>query len=662
MADNERSGSEERDELAALREELSAVRAELDRLRQRDALLSAAIEASPAGILIAGVTSMRVEVSNSAAARIFGDDDLKLTSKKAWRAFHPDGSPHTMETLPLSRAMRQGETTDGELVILERADGSRLWTEAHAAPIRDVDGNIVAGCVVVTDVTQRTEAERMAERFRLIVEATPDFVGMVNPEGETVYVNPGGIALCGYPPGTDLRGKPIAFYHSPAVAQRVLDEGLPAALEHGSWLSETTVLTRSGEEIPVSQVLMTHRDREGRLIYLSTVLRDLREIRKLEAQLLHSQKLEALGRLAGGIAHDFNNMLFVINNYVAMVMEGLPDERSREDLKLALDAAERATTLCSQLLGFARKQVISPRVVCVNELLREFERFIRQVIGENIELRVTLAPDLWNVRIDPAQFDQIVTNLSVNARDAQPDGGMLIIETENAVLDEAYVTSLPDVRAGRYVLIAISDRGMGMSPSVMEHAFEPFFSTKPVGKGTGLGLATVHGAVKQNGGHVGVYSEIDRGTTIKVYLPAVDEAAPVVDSSPPVEVSARETVLVVEDEPLVRDLTVRLLASAGFTVLQAPSGEQALLVASEFDGDIHLLVSDVVMPKMSGPALADELVRTRPTMKVLFVSGYTDQAIVHHGVLAQGVEFLAKPFGRDKLLGRVRKILGRKEA
>ncbi len=638
--------------------EVVRLRAEVERLRKREALLTAAIEASPTGILIASAEAGRIVVSNAAATSMFTDDDGSLASEKPWRLYREDGSQYSLEATPLFRALFQGETIRGEKVIFEHNSGWRAWTEGNAAPVLDDQGNIVAACLVIVDVTERVAIEQEAERFRLMVATSPDFVGIATPDGKTLYVNAGGLAMCGLPADADVRGEPIAIYHPPAQAERVRREGMPAAVRDGAWFAETALRTRSGEDIPVSQLLMAHRDAEGHVTHFSTVMRDLREVRRLEAQLLHSQKLEALGRLAGGIAHDFNNMLFVINNYVAMVMESLPEGQERQDLKLALDAAERATTLCSQLLGFARRQVISPKVVCLNELLRQFERFLRQVLGENIELDVMLAPDLWNVRIDPAQFDQIITNLSVNARDAQPQGGRLIIETENIVLDEDYVATSPELTPGRYALVAVSDHGPGMSPEVLEHAFEPFFSTKERGKGTGLGLATVHGAVKQNGGHVTAYSELGRGTTIKVYLPAVDEALEVAVS--PISgrrAMAKETVLVVEDEGLVRDLTVRLLESAGFRVLSAESGPHAVEVSKAFDGPIHLLISDVIMPKMSGPELAEAITNARPDTKVLFVSGYTDQAIVQHGVLSRGVEFLSKPFGREKLLGRVRALL-----
>jgi PAS domain S-box-containing protein len=620
--------------------------------------LNAAIEASPAGVLVLSADG-KVELANAAARRMFPNDSAEHDAPKTWRTYHLDGSECPMHELPLVRALREGKTISGDTLLLEHADGRQVWTEGHAAPVIDERGNIVAASGVVIDVTPRHLAEQLAERFQLMAEASPDFIGIATPEGVTVYVNPGGLALCGLSPDADVRGNPIAVYHPHAVAERVLRDGVPAALRDGLWTSETALLTRDGEEIPVSQVLMAHRNRAGKVIYLSTVMRDLRKIRRLEAQLFHSQKLEALGRLAGGIAHDFNNMLFVIHNCVELTLETLPPEHpGRTDLQLSLDATARATTLCSQLLGFARKQVVSPRVVRVNDLLLELRSFIAQVLGEHVTLTTSLAQDLWNVRIDPAQFEQIVTNLCINARDAQPRGGAIIIETQNIFLDEAYVAELPDVQAGRYVMIAVSDQGQGMPPEVLERAFEPFFTTKDPAKGTGLGLATVHGAVKQNGGHITAYSELGRGTTIKVFLPATDDATIRLESSSrATEARATETVLVVEDEAMVRGLTVRLLESAGYRVLEAASARRALDLARDFEGPIHLLVSDVIMPNMSGADLAEELSRSRPDTKVLFVSGYTDQAVARHGVLAEGVEFLSKPFGRETLLDRVHKIL-----
>ncbi len=636
-------------------EELARLRLEVEELRKQNTRLEAAIDASPAGIVIAD--SQGKIQANRAAERILGPLGPTMMGQEGFHAYYPDGSDYPLAELPLSRALLKGETVAGELVLLKR-HGEYRWTAGHAAPIHDEEGNRTAAVVVISDVTEAKRVEREAERFRLIAECSPDFVGMATPDGKTLYVNPGGLALCGYPPDADLRGKPIKSYHPDEAARRVLEEGVPTVMRTGIWQGESALIAKDGEEIPVSQVLMAHRDDQGEVAYLSTVMRDLRELRRLEAQLLHSQKLEAIGRLAGGIAHDFNNMLFVINNYVSMSIEALPEAHPcRRDLTLVLEAAERATTLCTQLLGFARKQIVSPEVVCLNDLLRNFERFIRRIIGESIELTTKLEAGLWNVRIDPAQFDRIVTNLTVNARDAQPGGGKLTLETRNALLDETYVASHPEVKPGKYVMLAVSDQGRGMTREVLERLFEPFFSTKALGEGTGLGLATVHGAVKQNGGHIYVYSEVGRGTTFKVYLPCVDEEVRHEPPSAPVSVRATETALVVEDEDLVRELTVRVLETAGFRVLESASPDEALEIARAYDGPIHLLVSDVVMPKMSGPQLAARILESRRSMRVLFVSGYTDSTIIDHGILAEGVEFLAKPFGRDQLLTRVREVL-----
>jgi signal transduction histidine kinase/CheY-like chemotaxis protein len=388
--------------------------------------------------------------------------------------------------------------------------------------------------------------------------------------------------------------------------------------------------------------------------------RDVTEQRRLEEQFQQSQKLESIGRLAGGVAHDFNNILTVILS-CAEQLEGdaVAGSASPEDVRELRSAADRARDLTRQLLAFARRQVIAPVVLDANALLRDSQKLLARVLGEDVDLQVELAPDLWAIRCDPAQLEQVVLNLAVNARDAMPRGGKLTIETANVVLDEGYARERSQVVPGPHVMIAVSDSGEGMTDEARAHVFEPFFTTKPPGQGTGLGLATVYGIVRQSGGHVWVYSERGRGTTFKLYFPRTD-GTPERRAEPPraaVQPGGEETVLVVEDDAAVREVTVRALRAGGYRVLEAPGGDAALALAATARPPVRLLVTDVVMPGMSGRQVAEALQARVPGLRVLFVSGYTQNTIVHHGVLDSGIEFLSKPFTPAALLARVRQVL-----
>ncbi len=388
------------------------------------------------------------------------------------------------------------------------------------------------------------------------------------------------------------------------------------------------------------------------------VLRDVSEQQQLEEQLLQAQKIEAVGQLAGGVAHDFNNLLTVILGYCDLAELRVEEAAGiRGDLGEIRRAAARAASLTRQLLAFSRKQVLQPEVVSPNDEVRELEQMLRRLLGENIELSTMLSPDTGRVLVDRNQLHQVVVNLLVNARDAMPNGGKLLIETRNAELDEHYARMHAGAKAGSYVMVAVSDNGTGMDESVRSRIFEPFFTTKERGKGTGLGLSMVYGVVKQSGGYIWVYSEAGHGTTFKLFFPRVDRPADARPEEPAHETLAgRETVLVAEDEEVVRSLVVQLLRMRGYRVLEADRGTSAL-AAAQLAGELQLLITDVVMPDMSGRQLADELLALRSGLKVLFISGYTDESIASHGVLDPGVELLEKPFTAEVLARRVRDVL-----
>jgi PAS domain S-box-containing protein len=382
------------------------------------------------------------------------------------------------------------------------------------------------------------------------------------------------------------------------------------------------------------------------------------ERRRLEEQYHQSQKMEAVGRLTAGIAHDFNNILTVINGFAALMeYELLPDDPLREMLDKILHSGQRAADLVQQLLAFSRKQVIEPRVLDLNAVVADMDKMLRRVIGEDIDLKTTLTPDLWPVKVDVAQMGQVIVNLAVNARQAMPEGGRLTIETANVVIDEAYVASHLGTQPGKYVLLAISDTGCGMSKEVKARIFEPFFTTK--GVGTGLGLATVFGIIKQSGGDIWVYSEEGRGATFKIYLPRADESI-LPSASPQLEAeypAGSETVLLVEDDIAVRDLVRQVLQRQGYTLLEAQNGHEALRLINHYAAPVDLLLTDVILPDISGKFLAEAAARMKPDMKILFMSGYTDEAVAHHGVLESGVAFLQKPFGPIALARKVRVVL-----
>jgi two-component system cell cycle sensor histidine kinase/response regulator CckA len=406
-------------------------------------------------------------------------------------------------------------------------------------------------------------------------------------------------------------------------------------------------------------------------------MRDVTREVELEEQFRQAQKMEAVGRLAGGVAHDFNNLLTVIHLSTRLMERNLhPEDSLWPHVERIQEAGRRAANLTKQLLAFSRREIAEPQVLDLNQVLGDLDKMLQRLIPEDIEVTTRLTDDLWPVRIDPTQIEQVVVNLAVNAGDAMPGGGKLTIETANVTLDAAYAAHHLEVEPGEYVLLAVSDNGVGMTAEIKARIFEPFFTTKEKGKGTGLGLATVFGIVKQNQGHVWVYSEPDQGTTFKIYLPraGMPRAGMPRAGIPHVSEDARtpshlptrgaaptargsETLLLVEDESGVRELVRDILAAQGYRVLAAQDGVEALQVAGKHEGPIHLLVTDVVMPRLSGRALADQLRSGRPEMRVLFTSGYTDNAIVRHGVLEEGVHFLSKPFELETLARKVQEVL-----
>jgi signal transduction histidine kinase/ActR/RegA family two-component response regulator len=416
-------------------------------------------------------------------------------------------------------------------------------------------------------------------------------------------------------------------------------------------------LRKDGTEFPIEVSLSPLETEQGMLI--SSGIRDITERVALEERLRQSQKMEAVGRLAGGVAHDFNNLLTVILGYSQILADGLPAGRLADSTSQIKSAADRAAGITRQLLAFSRKTVLSPRIIDLNDIMLNLDSLLRRLIGEDIEVLTVPARDLGSVKADPGQIEQVIMNLALNSRDAMPQGGKLTLETANVQLDEKYAGEHQPISAGNYVMLAVSDTGLGMSPEVQARVFEPFFTTKEVGKGTGLGLSMVYGIVKQSGGYIWVYSEPGSGTTFKIYLPRVDQPAESAgaDKRPSSVQRGTETILLVEDDPQLRQLSSSVLAHCGYKVLTASSPEEGLEVCRANHQEIRLLVTDVVMPRMNGRQLAEQVLKISPQTRVLYISGYTNNAIVHYGVLDPGLWFLPKPFTLSALIAKVREVL-----
>ena len=494
--------------------------------------------------------------------------------------------------------------------------------------------------------------------YETLVQHAPVGIYRSTPAGRFLAVNRALVQMLGYDSAAAVLRLDMArdVYADPAERQRLLERDNYSDRQYDEL--EATWKRQDGRLLTVQLSVRAVRNAAGQVDYYETFVRDVTERRRLQQQVLQAQKMEAVGRLAGGIAHDFNNLLTVITSYSDLLLEDLkPGDPRRDDLEQVRKAAEGAAALTRQLLAFSRQQVVEPRVVSLNAVVEGFQKILRRVIGEDIELATSLAPDLGAVRADVGQLEQVLMNLAVNARDAMPTGGKLTIETAN-VEREPEGARDPEARAVRpYVMLAVSDSGCGMDAATKARIFEPFFTTKEAGKGTGLGLATVYGIVQQAGGLIWVYSELGYGTSFKVYLPQVD-ATPEGAAAQGVRAPrGTETVLLVEDAAAVRAVTRQALERQGYTVLEAPNGAAALHLAEQHRGPIHLLLTDVVMPELGGRRLAEQLAGLRPDLKVLYASGYTDDAVVRHGVIEATAAYLQKPFTPETLARKVRAVL-----
>ncbi len=496
--------------------------------------------------------------------------------------------------------------------------------------------------------------------FRAMVEACPDVVTILDRSGVVRYENPAVARVLGYGPQELVGKNAIEMVHPDDVP------GVTAALAR--------VADGQGPTTPL-EFRFRHRDGSWRVLegvaqalpddggdaVCAVYTRDVGERTRLEDHRRQAHKMEAVAKLAGGVAYDFNNLLTIVVGRSELVLSRLPhDDAIRRNVELIQKTAARAASLTRQLLAFSRRQLLAPKVVDLSALLGAMEPMLRRLIGGHIELAMLPGATIGRVTVDPGQVEQIVMNLAVNARDAMPDGGRLVIETGDVELDEAYARRNPGARPGPYVMVSVADTGSGMDSETQAHVFEPFFTTKELGKGTGLGLSTVYGMVKQSNGYIALESEPGEGSTFRIYFPRVADGTPVPfepDRPEPASLSGSETILLVEDEEGVRELVAETLYSQGYHVIEAPHGGQALAVCEQYRGPIDLMLTDVVMPQMSGRELAERARPLRPGMKVMFVSGYTDISIVHHGILDAHAAFLPKPFTPDALARKVREVL-----
>jgi len=495
--------------------------------------------------------------------------------------------------------------------------------------------------------------------FATLVEHAPVGIYRSSPEGRFLSVNAAVVRMLGYETGAQVLNLDMArdVYADAAERQRLVERDTYSDRQYDN--VEATWKRRDGRLLTVQLSVRAVRNAAGRVDYYETFVRDVTDQRRLQQQVLQSQKMEAVGRLAGGVAHDFNNLLTVITSYSDLLLEDLaPGDAKRDDLEQVRKAADGAAALTRQLLAFSRQQVVEPRVVSLNTVVEGLQKILRRVIGEDIEVTIALAPDLESVRADVGQLEQVLMNLVVNARDAMPTGGRLTVETANVEHDPEYARDREAAAVRRFAMLAVTDTGCGMDEATKARIFEPFFTTKETGKGTGLGLATVYGIVKQAGGFIWVYSEPGQGTSFKIYLPAVDATAERTTAAATTPAPrGTETVLLVEDAAAVRAVTKQILERQGYTVLEAPDGEAGLRLAQRHRGVIHLLLTDVVMPRVGGRELAEQLTRLRPDVKVLYASGYTDDSVVRHGILESGTAYLQKPFSPESLARKVRDVL-----
>jgi PAS domain S-box-containing protein len=618
--------------------------------------LSLAVDQSPTSVVMTNLAG-DIEYVNRAFTDVTGYTLAEVRGRNPRILGSGTTSPDAYRDLWSS--ITAGRPWHGELMNRKK-DGTAYWDAMWVYPIRDAEGRVTRFLALKEDITERKHTQATladtASRLQALLEHANDGISVIDVSGIILEANHRLGEIVGRPV-SDIVGRHIKEITSAASATAKVAEFAAVVARGAGTVLGVEIPRPDGKPVTVDFSLSTVTIGQERVVL--SIGRDVTEQRSLEAQFRQAQKMEAVGRLAGGVAHDFNNVLTAVFGNVDLLREELADNVSaQEGLAEIRVAAERAADLTRQLLAFSRTQVLEQVVLGPNSLIADLEKMLRRVIGEDVELKLALGDAVGNLRADRGQLQQVIMNLVVNARDAMPTGGTIIIETANADLTSEYVDLHPPVIPGAYVMVAVSDTGAGMTPDVQARIFEPFFTTKERNKGTGLGLSTVYGIVKQSGGYIWVYSEPGRGTTFKIYLPRVDALAEHVTRTQDAHrTTGTETILLAEDDVMVRPVVKQMLERVGYTVLDAGSAEEALAVAEGYPGVIHLLVTDVVMPEASGRELARRLAGARPQTKVLFVSGYTNDAIVQHGMLEPGLNYLHKPLTPAALARKVREVL-----
>jgi two-component system, cell cycle sensor histidine kinase and response regulator CckA len=630
------------------------------------------IQKIQAAVVVHGADT-QIQMCNQLSQDLLGLTEEQLLGKQAidpgWHFFREDGTDMPLEEYPVNRVMVTRKPFWNAVAGIHRpTKKDEVWVLVSADPVFDEKDDLTQIIVTFFDITERKRMEKILceseEMYRQLTESMHDMIVTVDFDFNITYGNKAAFDLAG---GVDSVGKNALDFTSPDMHE--LQKAIMQKRRDGfsDMLAFEWDLFFPGGAVRTFDVKGTLLTSDGKPSGVMFVGRDISERKqaqeekmKLEAQLTQAQKMEFVGRLAGGVAHDFNNMLSVILGNTEMAINTVhPSEPLHKKLQAVLHAGQRSADLTRQLLAFARKQTISPRVLDLNEALNGMSNMLQRLIGEDIDIAWLPSGELWPVNIDPSQIDQILANLCINARDAIKGVGKITIETANATFDDSYCRDHEEFVPGQYVLLAVSDNGCGMDKEILGKLFEPFFTTKETGKGTGLGLCTIYGIVKQNKGFINVYSEPGHGTTFKIYFPRYegkDEISSVKGNQASV-ISGRETVLVVEDEPALLEMSKLMLEMQGYKVLSAASPREAIRLSREHSGKIDLLMTDVVMPEMNGRDLAENMLTLYPDLKCLFTSGYTANVIAHRGVLEEGVHFIQKPFSRNDLAMKVREVL-----
>lgn len=644
-----------RDALAQSRRSLVALQDAGDALRQSEARLRLVLATVADHAIFTLDADGTITSWNAGAQRVTGYSEVEAVGAPGMMLYPEEDN--SGERLQSHLAAARAASTFEEEGWRVRRDGTRFWANVVTARLPDVNG-VPSGFVkIARDLTERRRASMLMQS---LLNNVADGILLLDEWGVILTFSQGAERMFGYPESKVI-GNTVPRLLAD-VDRREYEEALRGYLETGiprplGVAREVTAMRSDGSHFP-AEMVAGEFFLDGRR-HFTVIVRDVTERRKLELQLRQSQKMEAVGRLAGGVAHDFNNLLTVINGYSELLQLEIREPGEVLEMILSIgEAGEQAAGLTRQLLAFSRRAVLDPRVINLNAVVRDTERILRRVIGEDVKLTTVLAAD-WNVRVDAGQTVQVLMNLAVNARDAMPQGGALTLQTANLTVDTRMAGQKADLSEGDYVLLTVHDTGHGMSAAVQAHLFEPFFTTKPPGEGTGLGLATVYGIVRQSGGHVDVYSEVGVGTTFKIYLPAIHAPAEVTHRQADSPVGGAETLLVVEDEDRVRELALVALKGYGYTVVAVRSGAEALSILADPSFSVDLVVTDVIMPEMSGPVMARRAEELRPGLRCLFVSGYTDDTVVRHGILTAEMEFLQKPYTPRSLASKVREVLDR---